>query len=524
MPTTQQPASIADIRPRPASRDVALDAMRGLALLLMVASGRMPFDSEKSLPAWMYHAQEPPPSHDYRADLPGLTWVDLVFPLFLFALGAAIPLAYTRRLQRDPSRLHILLHTLHRGALLVWFALYRNYTVPFKLSQSPGRIDWAVGLLAFALLFPMFARLPDQWPNWISLVTRLIGFGSGFALLYWLYHGTGRHFSLGDSDIILMVLANMVVFGALIWLCTPRNPQARLAIMALIVASRLSDSASHNPNNWIHALYSLSHLPFPPHWRFDWFFQLEFQKYLLIVLPGTIAGDLLLEWRKAKAEIQDTKQEGRKGGRQEEIQDTNRDKGDSERVKSGNLNWVVGVAGLIVIALLVGLQGRWVEATTGLVWLVCLGTVWGMGADAGGGNPDTRLLRALVRWGSGLLVLGLMLEPFQGGIKKDSATLSYLLLTPGIACFLLGALILLASRPVMRRPLGFLADVGQNPMIGYVGMDILLLPIVALTGLEPVLSNWFITPWQIALRAALETLLLAGIVSLCTRLRVYWRT
>ncbi|MFR7516715.1 MAG: DUF5009 domain-containing protein [Bacteroides uniformis] len=36
--------------------------------------------------------QEPPPTHAYRPDLAGLTWVDLVFPFFLFAMGAAFPL------------------------------------------------------------------------------------------------------------------------------------------------------------------------------------------------------------------------------------------------------------------------------------------------------------------------------------------------------------------------------------------------------------------------------------------------
>ena len=53
----------------------ALDALRGLAILMMVFSANIPFGGV--LPGWMYHAQVPPPLHQFQADLPGITWVDL---------------------------------------------------------------------------------------------------------------------------------------------------------------------------------------------------------------------------------------------------------------------------------------------------------------------------------------------------------------------------------------------------------------------------------------------------------------
>ncbi|MBV6647244.1 MAG: DUF5009 domain-containing protein, partial [Cyclobacteriaceae bacterium] len=68
----------------------ALDALRGIAILMMILSGVVPYTG---LPAWMYHAQLPPPDRAFDPALPGLTWVDLVFPIFIFTLGAAIPLA-----------------------------------------------------------------------------------------------------------------------------------------------------------------------------------------------------------------------------------------------------------------------------------------------------------------------------------------------------------------------------------------------------------------------------------------------
>ena len=71
-------------------RNQCLDALRGFAILAMVLSSSIAFGI---LPAWMYHAQVPPPYHVYKPEIPGITWVDLVFPFFLFSIGAAIPQA-----------------------------------------------------------------------------------------------------------------------------------------------------------------------------------------------------------------------------------------------------------------------------------------------------------------------------------------------------------------------------------------------------------------------------------------------
>src|ERR1035437_11064136 len=71
-------------------RNQSLDALRGVAILGMVLSSSIAFSI---LPAWMYHAQEPPPSHIYDPLHAGVSWVDMVFPFFLFSMGAAIPLS-----------------------------------------------------------------------------------------------------------------------------------------------------------------------------------------------------------------------------------------------------------------------------------------------------------------------------------------------------------------------------------------------------------------------------------------------
>jgi len=63
----------------------SLDAFRGLAILCMVLSSSIAFGD--IMPAWMFHAQTPPPMHIFNPNLPGITWVDLVFPFFFVFNG-----------------------------------------------------------------------------------------------------------------------------------------------------------------------------------------------------------------------------------------------------------------------------------------------------------------------------------------------------------------------------------------------------------------------------------------------------
>ena len=71
------------------TRASSLDALRGYAILTMVLSGSVAWGV---LPGWMYHAQVGPRSNFvFDGSIYGITWVDLVFPFFLFAMGAAFP-------------------------------------------------------------------------------------------------------------------------------------------------------------------------------------------------------------------------------------------------------------------------------------------------------------------------------------------------------------------------------------------------------------------------------------------------
>ncbi|HEY9704422.1 MAG TPA: DUF5009 domain-containing protein, partial [Allocoleopsis sp.] len=149
----------------------ALDALRGLAILGMVFSGMIPYGklpNGEVLPDWMYHAQTPPPTHKFNINIPGLTWVDLVFPIFLFTMGVAIPLALSKRIDKGWGTTKVLLFILKRGFLLGSFAIFLQHIRPYQLNPSPKADTWFICLVGFIILFFMYVRLPKSLPKKIQ--------------------------------------------------------------------------------------------------------------------------------------------------------------------------------------------------------------------------------------------------------------------------------------------------------------------------------------------------------------------
>jgi predicted acyltransferase len=96
----------------PSRRILSIDIFRGLTILVMVFVNDLA--GIKGLPWWNYHI---PPGEQ------GLTYVDVVFPAFLFIVGMAIPLAIEKRNSKGDSILKILYHILIRSLSLVVLGL-----------------------------------------------------------------------------------------------------------------------------------------------------------------------------------------------------------------------------------------------------------------------------------------------------------------------------------------------------------------------------------------------------------------
>ncbi len=463
----------------------ALDALRGFAIIAMILSGSIPFSGAAALPGWMYHAQLPPPDHIFNPKIPGITWVDLVFPFFLFSMGAAFPFALRRRLAAGASLGKLMLQSLQRGFTLVLFALLLQHTKPFALSATPGWPQWSIGLAGFALLFILFFRYPKTWrAPWI-LAAKTIALAVAWLLISQLDYSKGHGFQIGRSDIIIIVLANVAFFGSVIWLLTRENLTGRLAVLGFLLAFRITHGIEGSWTAWV---WNAS--PLPQVYTF------YFLQYLFIVLPGTIAGDLYHRWMHAA--------EATAHPEKKKVM------GPLLLLCAALILW--NLYGLYTRQLLLNLFGTLTLAGT-LIWLL-----------RNPANSYQRLLKDLCHWGLLWLLLGLCFEAFEGGIKKDPSTLSYYLVTAGLAHVALCAFSIVFEYFQSKKGFGLLLDNGKNPMIAYVSASNLVQPLLGLTSLGLVLNHLLINPWLGFLKGVILTLLAAWATSLLTRKNIFWRS
>jgi heparan-alpha-glucosaminide N-acetyltransferase len=132
-----------------APRVVSIDIFRGLTMAAMIFVNALA-DNVHGLPWWTYHA---------RANWDAMTYVDMVFPFFLFIVGMSMPLSVEQRLKRGSMAklwLHVALRSL---SLLVLGLILANSE---KADSSRMGIDgnvWAlVGLIGAALYLNVYPK------------------------------------------------------------------------------------------------------------------------------------------------------------------------------------------------------------------------------------------------------------------------------------------------------------------------------------------------------------------------------
>ena len=464
-------------------RVFGLDAVRGLCLLAMNFTFALP--DRLILPAWMYHMQYPPPTGDYVAR-PGLTWQDIIFPGFLFAMAAAIPIRGSQLIAAGEPFPAIVWGSLKRTALLYVFALLIAHVNPFytKLYNQQGNI---LAILGFLTCFALFIRRRSDWNATAFAWVRRAGWVAAALLLFVVPRLWGASFSPMRRDTIITSIAFVYFLGSVIWLATRGRPLARLAVMVAVVLMEVLAPAV-GP---IGAFWNNTSLP--------WIYEPWFVELLLIALPGTIAGDLLVQWTRLQPEHRSSV---------------------TERGDSARLSMVVALCLATPFVLLFGLYQRLLTATTiGVFAIVVAGALLLLR----GKSERDRILIRIGGLAGALLVIGILVEPLEGGIKKDPQTMSFLFLCAGLwvgvllACTILvdviGGRIRKAAHPIILA--------GQNAMLAYVVFMLFLLHIAYLAGVGDALSA---TAGEQVARATAATVLVMAILWAATRNRIVWRS
>jgi predicted acyltransferase len=159
-------------------RVLSIDIFRGITLAVMIFVNAL--SEVKGLPWWTYHA---------HAQEDRMTYVDMVFPFFLFIVGMAMPLAIRQRLKRSASMPalwgHILLRVL--GLLVLGLILANADRVDTLRTGMSGSAWGLLGLVSAALylnVYPKSMRFP-RYP----LLLRTVGV-AGVVLAFTIFRST----------------------------------------------------------------------------------------------------------------------------------------------------------------------------------------------------------------------------------------------------------------------------------------------------------------------------------------------
>jgi heparan-alpha-glucosaminide N-acetyltransferase len=148
----------------PTHRIASIDIFRGLTMLVMIFVNDLA--SVHGLPWWTYHA---------LAEQDAMTYVDMVFPFFLFIVGMSLPLAVRQRLKRNPSLGLLFWHVFSRCAGLVVLGLILANAEKGDASRMAINPNaWALLGLSGAVLFWHVPSRDARWA-WISRGLRIAG-------------------------------------------------------------------------------------------------------------------------------------------------------------------------------------------------------------------------------------------------------------------------------------------------------------------------------------------------------------
>jgi len=126
-----------------APRVISIDIFRGLTMAVMIFVNALA--DVHGLPWWTYHA---------HAQEDVMTYVDMVFPFFLFVVGMSLPLSVAQRLKRNPSLFALWVHVVVRVIGLVVLGLIlanAEKCDPKRMGISGG--TWALLALVCAGLY-----------------------------------------------------------------------------------------------------------------------------------------------------------------------------------------------------------------------------------------------------------------------------------------------------------------------------------------------------------------------------------
>src|SRR5437667_8938994 len=240
-------------------RIMSIDALRGLVMFTMIYVNDIA--GADHVPDWMVHF-----SDRHRDGASGMTFLDIVFPAFLFIVGMSIPFALRSRLARRERWWKILGHVLLRAAslLLLGIIMVNGESGPNTEKMGWPATRWHAlmflsAILAFCSIAPpafLWRRASDdqrrrrgQIFRYITLGLRIVGFATLiFLALQYRTRRDGKMISFYPTFFIrtdwygiLGLIGWAYLAGAIVYLIFRNHRTALLACVAIMTAFFAAD-------------------------------------------------------------------------------------------------------------------------------------------------------------------------------------------------------------------------------------------------------------------------------------------
>ncbi|WP_263384331.1 DUF5009 domain-containing protein [Granulicella arctica] len=225
--TNGEPALSTGIAGQTTSTRVAsIDVFRGLTMAVMIFVNAL--SSVKGMPWWTEHAP---------GNVDVMTYVDMVFPFFLFILGVSMPIAVTQRLKRNPSEPQLWAHILLRSLSLIvlGYVIANAEKADMRLMPLSGGLWAFLALLSASLYLNVYPKSERFTRLFVVLkYAGLIGLVILLGLFRRLSHGHAAWLDPSYPE-ILGLIGFSYVASSILYVPTRRWPWAAVAWFTIMI-------------------------------------------------------------------------------------------------------------------------------------------------------------------------------------------------------------------------------------------------------------------------------------------------
>jgi predicted acyltransferase len=246
------------------SRIVSVDALRGFVMFMMIFVNDLA-GAGRVVPDWMVHFS------DRHHGGSGMTFVDLVFPAFLFLVGMSIPMALGARLAKDHSIGRALVHVGTRTVSLLVIGILMVHETPDTAAMGWSGDLWCLlmylsAIAAFCSISPPSSGSEQAQRIW-KQVSRVVRW-TGVLMLIWLafaFRGekgqrviTLSPFSLQTEWYgILGLIGWAYLVASTVFLIFRQNRTAILGCMVLLMCLFVADRSGTFEGFWLNRVVGI---------------------------------------------------------------------------------------------------------------------------------------------------------------------------------------------------------------------------------------------------------------------------